>query len=93
MRYIDDNLNGKNILITGGAGFIGSNLAFYFQKNHPEARVVVFDSFRSDEKFPSGNFKSLGHFKNLIGFEGEVIGGDINNQADIQRLKNYKFDY
>jgi ADP-L-glycero-D-manno-heptose 6-epimerase len=80
MRYIEDDLKNKTILITGGAGFIGSNLAFYFQNNHPDAKVVVLDSFRSGETFSNGNLKSFGHFKNLIGFNGEIISGDINNK-------------
>jgi len=70
MRYIEDDLKDKTILITGGAGFIGSNLAFYFQENHPEAKVVILDSFRSGETLSNGNLKSFGHFKNLIGFRG-----------------------
>ena len=94
MRYIKYDLTDKTILITGGAGFIGSNLAFYFQNNHPEAKVVVLDSFRSGETLSNGNLKSFGHFKNLIGFNGEVISGDINDKDLLLDLEvNYKFDY
>lgn len=94
MRYIQDDLKEKTILITGGAGFIGSNLAFYFQENHPEAKVVILDAFRSGETLSNGNLKSFGHFKNLLGFHGEIISGDINDKdllLDLER--NYKFDY
>ena len=93
MIYTDLDLKDKKILITGGAGFIGSNLAFYFQNNHSEAEVVVFDSFRGDDRFDNGNLKSFGHFKNLIGFNGEVISGDINNSNDLALIKSYNFDY
>lgn len=94
MKYIEDDLKGKTILITGGAGFIGSNLAFYFQNNHPFAKVVVLDSFRSGETLSNGNLKSFGHFKNLLGFRGEIISGDINDKDLLLDLEiNYKFDY
>ena len=54
------------IAITGGAGFIGSNLAKYFMDKH---EVLVVDCFRSDKTFSNGNLRSFGHFKNLLGFD------------------------
>lgn len=94
MKYREEELENKTILITGGAGFIGSNLAFYFQENHPKAKVVVVDSFRSTQLLSNGNLKSFGHFKNLIGFRGEVISGDINDKDLLLALETkYKFDY
>ena len=93
MKYNDINFNNKTVLITGGAGFIGSNLAFYFQNNYPNSKVVVFDCFRSLATFANGNLKSLGHYKNLIGFTGDVVCGNINNKHDLDLLNDYKFDY
>lgn len=51
-------------LVTGGAGFIGSNLAFTLADER-KAGAVVLDDFSS------------GNFKNLLNFKGDVIAGDI----------------
>ncbi len=87
-----NNFDKKTILITGGAGFIGSNIANYLQKNHPSCKIVVFDCFRSEETFSNGNLKSLGHYKNLINYKGDVICGSLNNLYDLAKLQDYKFD-
>ena len=66
------------VLITGGAGFIGSNLCEYFlSKNY---KVICLDNF------------STGHLHNLTGFiENEnfrLIEGDIRNAKDCQEAVN-----
>jgi ADP-L-glycero-D-manno-heptose 6-epimerase len=61
------------ILITGGAGFIGSNLALELQNKGYE--VIVLDDF------------SGGHFKNLIDFEGDVVAESILD-VDLSRFKD-----
>jgi ADP-L-glycero-D-manno-heptose 6-epimerase len=48
------------IIVTGGAGFIGSMLVMELQQRHPEAAITVVDDFTS------------GNFKNLTGFTGDV---------------------
>ncbi len=57
------------ILITGGAGFIGSHIAESFQG---KAEVVILDDFRSGER------------KNLIGLNHKLIEGSILDDAKLR---------
>jgi ADP-L-glycero-D-manno-heptose 6-epimerase len=93
MIFSDLDFNKKTILITGGAGFIGSNMAFFLQENFPKSKIIIFDCFRSNDTFPNGNLKSFGHYRNLIGFKGEIICGNINNKDDLNLLNHYNFDF
>ncbi|MBI4658515.1 MAG: ADP-glyceromanno-heptose 6-epimerase [Verrucomicrobia bacterium] len=70
----------RNILITGGAGFIGSNLALALQAKYPDARLVVTDDFRS------------GSFANLQGYRGDIVAGDISRLDWQAQFKDDVFD-
>ena len=59
-------------------------------ENFPNSIVIIFDCFRNNELLHNGNLKSFGHYQNLIGFNGDVICGDINNKSDLELLDIYK---
>lgn len=66
------------LLVTGGAGFIGSNFIHYWLKNHPEDQVVNLDILTY-----------AGHLESLKGVEDNpnytFIKGDITNPSDVQK--------
>ena len=43
-----------NILVTGGAGFIGANFVYYQLANHPKDRIVCLDALTY-----AGNLETL----------------------------------
>jgi ADP-L-glycero-D-manno-heptose 6-epimerase len=66
------------VLITGGAGFIGANLAIELDRRGED--VVVIDNFTSS------------NFKNLIGFRGEVVVEDMTSFDLSSRFDIDEFD-
>jgi len=74
--YHTEDLSKHSFLITGGAGFIGSNIVEYLLK-YGAKKVRVLDNF------------STGFHENIEAFKAnpafELIEGDIRNLADCQR--------
>lgn len=70
----------KKILVTGGAGFIGSNLALELQKRYPKAAITVVDDFRASS------------FKNLLGFNGDCLAYSVADPAFLNAAKTKRFD-
>lgn len=65
----------RNILITGGAGFIGSHVANHFRRKYPEYGIFVFDllTYASNPKYLDGN---IAIYSNQ----------DINNDMHLTRV-------
>ena len=72
----------KNIIITGGAGFIGSNLAETILKKKLAKRIYIIDNYSSGSK--------KNHIKNRI---IQYIKNDTKNIFEIRQLKKTKIDF
>lgn len=72
------NWNNKNVLITGGAGFIGSNLAKYLLLN--KANVTIFDNFSRNNVE-----KNIPWLEN-IGGSLQVIRGDVRDELSVTKV-------
>ena len=66
------------LLITGGAGFIGSNLILYWLKNHPEDFIVNLDKLTY-----AGNLENLKTVENNPNYE--FVHGDICDSSLIKK--------
>ena len=79
-----NKLNNKTVLVTGGAGFIGSNMCQGLLELG--AKVVCFDNLST------GKLSNIQEFKQNKKFK--FIKGDTNNLKDIKRVfDNYRIDY
>ena len=69
----------KKIIITGGAGFIGSHVVRRFVKNHPEYSIINLDKLTY-----AGNLANLKDIENEPNYK--FVKGDIVDAAFIQSL-------
>ncbi len=68
-----------NIIVTGGAGFIGSNFIYFQLKNHPEDRIVCLDSLTY-----AGNMATLDEAMKNDHFR--FVKADITDKAAVEKL-------
>ena len=77
----------KTILVTGGAGFIGSNFVYYELKKHKDLRVVCLDSLTY-----AGNLETLKEAMANPNFR--FVKGDITDRKAVYSLfEEEKFDF
>lgn len=68
----------RNIMVTGGAGFIGSNFVRYLLDNYPEYKVLVYDKLTY-----AGNLNNLRDVTGDPRFS--FVQGDIADAAAVDR--------
>jgi ADP-L-glycero-D-manno-heptose 6-epimerase len=69
----------ESALVTGGAGFVGSNLALELERRYPDIRTTIIDDFRS------------GEFRNLVGFRGDLVAQDLASMDLLARFRPGEF--
>jgi ADP-L-glycero-D-manno-heptose 6-epimerase len=69
-----------NFIVTGGAGFVGSNLTLSLQERFTDAHITVIDDFRS------------GNFKNLTGYRGDFVAQNLATLDWREQFGDEKFD-
>ena len=69
------NFEPKNIIVTGGCGFIGSNFVHYVVNNHPETHVTVLDALTY-----------AGNIENIAGLPEDRVDFVHGNICDAELL-------
>src|ERR1035437_837255 len=84
-KYAMNHLE-KHILITGGAGFIGSHLVRLFVNKYPDYKIINLDKLTY-----AGNLANLRDIENAPNYT--FIKGDITDAAEMTKLfETYNID-
>jgi dTDP-glucose 4,6-dehydratase len=67
------------LLVTGGAGFIGSNFILYWMKNHPEDEIINFDALTY-----AGNLENLKEIESNQKYC--FVKGDIRKGEEVESV-------
>jgi len=71
----------QNLLITGGAGFIGSNFARYMLEKYPDYRVIVYDKLTY-----AGNLDNLKDVAERFAGRYAFVRGDIADATKVDEV-------
>ncbi|MCL4425871.1 MAG: dTDP-glucose 4,6-dehydratase [Firmicutes bacterium] len=74
------------ILVTGGAGFIGSNFIRHMLRTHPEHQIVNFDKLTY-----AGNLENLRDVEQHPNYR--FLAGDIASRGDVERAFELGIDW
>ena len=76
----------KNVLITGGAGFIGSHVIRRFVKRYPDYKIFNLDSLTY-----AGNLENIRDIEDVPNYT--FLKGDINDSEYLDLIfKQFRFD-
>ena len=82
----------KKVLITGGAGFIGSNIVKKLN-DLGNYEITILDKFNNFSRRLNGNYKFFGDYRNILNYNINIIPLDINDLIAVNKLLNEsKFD-
>src|SRR5687767_468664 len=76
----------KTILITGGAGFIGSHVVRLFVTKYPRYQIVNLDALTYAGNLE--NLKDIEDSENYTFVKGDIVDGDFINEL----FTKYSFD-